>query len=84
MREHGEKDPKAALKRVLESHYFFLIRGEDGGYQKETVARLVLEEMQARAEVRRKRNRQLGIPPKNTSSLFPTSLFPTPPARNQK
>ena len=75
MREYKERDPREALKRVLTHHRIRLRRARDGKYEKGSVAKRVLEEMQKRATFRRKKNRELGIPPKDRESLFPTSLF---------
>ncbi|TSC59298.1 MAG: hypothetical protein G01um1014107_371 [Parcubacteria group bacterium Gr01-1014_107] len=76
MREHRERDPREALKRVLNTHCIRLKRaGDGGGYERGSVASLILQELQRRSAKRARRNRGLGVLPKNREFLFPTSLF---------
>jgi len=65
-RQHKERDPRAAVNRILTDARIPVT---------DSIRKEILSELGRRGGKTAARNRQLGRPPQDTSEQFPTSLF---------
>lgn len=69
MKERQERDPRLALDTILKGIGFPVGRDED------SLRTQVLKELGERGQKRREKRKRLGLPPMDTTGLFPTSLL---------